>query len=66
MNLQLDLFEDHLDETGVLRKQIQTLVERQDRQRKALFAKHSELMKIVIKQTEEIDRLREMMMKRVK
>ena len=64
--LQYDLFESPLDETGILRKEIQTLNERLDRQRKSLFAKHAELMKIVIKQNEEIDRLREMMMKRVK
>lgn len=66
MNLQYDLFDEPLTDTDVLRIEIKNVIERQDRQRRAIFAKHAELMKIVVKQTEEIDRLRALMMKRVK
>lgn len=64
--IQYDLFEENLDDLSILRKEVETIAERQDRQRRAIFAKHAELMKIVVKQTEEIDKLREMMMKRIK
>lgn len=66
MNVQYDLFEEELTDIGILRKEVETLNERLDRQRKSLFAKQAELMKLVIKQSEEMNRLRELMMKRIK
>jgi hypothetical protein len=66
MQVQLDLFEEELTDVGLLRKQVETLNDRLDRQRKSLFAKHAELMKLVIKQSEEMDRLRELMVRRTK
>jgi hypothetical protein len=66
ISLQWDLFEPIPNETDILRKEIQALKESQDRQRKNLFAKHAELMKIVMQQQAQIDKLNEMMMKRIK
>ena len=64
--IQYDLFQDLPTETEILKKEIEVLRESQDRQRKSLFAKHAELMKIVVQQQAQIDKLNEMMMKRIK
>lgn len=62
--VQIDMFEEMNDDTDVLRKEVKALAESQDKVRKTLFAKHSELMKLVIRQQEEIDRLKQVMRKR--
>jgi len=62
----MDLFDPPLSEVDILRKEIASLKESQDRQRKSLFAKHAELMKIVLAQQVEIEKLNVLMMKRIK
>lgn len=68
MNIQLDLFEDFdvNDDVEVLKKEHRALFDRVENMRKGLFARHTELMKLYIKQQEEIDRLRGMLLKEVK
>lgn len=63
---QLDLFEPINQPEDLLKKQIETLVQRQENLRRGLFARHSELVKMVIKQNEEIERLRIMLIKQIK
>ena len=65
MNIQLDLFEAE-DDMSLLRKENRALFDRVENMRRGLFARHTELMKMYIKQQEEIDRLRVMMVKEVK
>lgn len=65
MNVQLDLFEEN-DELSLMKKEIRGLLERQENVRKGLFARHNDLMKLYIKQQEEIDKLRSMMVREVK
>lgn len=65
MNIQLDLFVDD-DEMSLLKKEHRALYDRVENMRRGLFARHTDLMKLYIKQQEEIDRLRSMMIKEVK
>lgn len=65
MNIQLDLFVED-DEMSLLKKEHRALYDRVENMRRGLFARHTELMKMYIKQQEEIDRLRSMMVREVK
>ena len=65
MNIQLDFFEPN-DEISLMHKEIMAIDERTRNVQKGLFARHGELVKIVLKQQDEIDRLREMLVKQVK
>ncbi len=65
MNIQLDLFQED-DEMTILKKEHKLLFERMENMRRGLFARHNDLMKMYIKQQEELDRLRAMMVKEVK
>jgi hypothetical protein len=65
MNIQLDLFVDD-DEMSLLKKEHRALYDRVENMRRGLFARHTDLMKLYIKQQEEIDRLRSMMIKEIK
>lgn len=60
--IQLDFFEDN-SEVGLLRQEIKQLRESQDAVRRGMFARLADLSKIYVKQSEEIERLREMMIK---
>jgi len=60
---QLDLFESIETSDDILKKQVELLAQRQENLRRGLFARHAELVKLVLKQNEEIDRLRQMMLK---
>jgi hypothetical protein len=65
MNIQLDLFCDD-DEMSLLKKEHRALYDRVENMRRGLFARHTDLMKLYIRQQEEIDRLRSMMIKEIK
>jgi hypothetical protein len=65
IHLQLDLFETE-DDMSLLKKENKALFDRVENMRRGLFARHNELMKLYIKQQEEIDRLRGMMIREVK
>jgi len=65
MEVQLDLFEEY-DEVSLLKKEISALEETMHNVRKGLFKRHNELVKEIIKLTEEIDRMRILMIKQVK
>jgi hypothetical protein len=65
MNIQLDFFEDN-DDMSILKKEHRALFDRVENMRRGLFARHTDLMKLYIKQQEEIDKLRSMMIKEVK
>jgi hypothetical protein len=56
--IQLDLFENP-SETDMLQKELKALAESQDRLRKGLFARHSELVKLIMIQQKEIDLLKQ-------
>lgn len=59
--LQLDLFEES-SEICLLKQELEEIRQSQDNLRRGLFARHSELMKLYLKQHEEIDKLREMLL----
>lgn len=65
MNIQLELFEEN-DDMSLLKKEHRALYDRVENMRRGLFARHADLMKMYIKQQEEIDRLRGMMINEVK
>lgn len=65
MQVQYDLFEDN-DDISLMKQEIELIDERTRNVQRGLFARHSELVKMVLKQQEEIDRLRNMLMKQVK
>ena len=60
MNLavQYELFEAIPTVTDLLRKEVQTVVSQQEKYRKSIFAKHAELLKLIVKQQEVTDRLK--------
>jgi hypothetical protein len=63
LSLQYDLFEPIPTDTMLCQKQIDALLCQQDRLRKGLFVRHNELAKMIIKQQDEIDRLKQMIYK---
>ena len=65
MDVQLDLFDSN-DEMSLLRKEIDLIDNRTRNVQRGLFARHGDLVKMVLKQQEEIDRLRELLIKQVK
>lgn len=65
MNVQLELFGEN-DDMSLLKKEHRALFDRVENMRRGLFARHTDLMKLYIKQQEEIDKLRGMMIKEVK
>jgi len=68
MNIQLDLFErvNVDDDFELLREEHKALYDRVENMRRGLFARHTELVKLCIRQQQEIDKIREMMVKEVK
>lgn len=58
IELQFDLFEEIPSELEILRKEVAILKESQDKQRRALFAKQHEQMKLVIELKEELHRVK--------
>lgn len=50
LHIQLELFDDPNDETLYLKRQIDTLVTAQDKMRKALFARNTEMERNFSKQ----------------
>ena len=65
MYIQLDLFEEN-DELSILKKQIKAIDDRTRNVQRGLFARHAELVKMYLKQHEEIETIRAMMLKKVK
>jgi hypothetical protein len=59
ISIQLDLFDGPHSEEELLRLEIKAIVESQDRLRKGLFARHAELVKLVMIQQKEIDLLKQ-------
>jgi len=55
--IQYDLFEPN-DELSLTKKEIALIKEQQNNLRKGLFVRHNELMKLYLKQQEEIDELK--------
>jgi hypothetical protein len=55
--VQLDLFEEQSEE-GFLQKEVDALIVAQSNLRKGLFARHSEMQRIISRQQEEIDALK--------
>jgi hypothetical protein len=53
---QLDLFEE-TDELTILRNHINSIDEKYSKVQRGIFAKHADLMKLVMKQQEEINTL---------
>lgn len=64
LSIQYDLFLPTPTQEDLLRMEIGALSEKQDKLRKSLFARHSDLMKLVLKQQKQIDELREMLMRK--
>lgn len=58
MSLQFDLFEPELDEFDLLRADVKSCKDSQDKLRKGLFARHHDMSKLVIELKEEIHALR--------
>lgn len=55
--VQLDLFEEQTEEL-FLQKEVNALIKAQDNLRRGLFARHSEMQRIISRQQEEIDVLK--------
>jgi len=55
--VQLDLFEEQTEEL-FLQKEVDALIKAQDNLRKGLFARHTEMQRIISRQQEEIDVLK--------
>ncbi len=55
--IQYDMFEPN-DELSLTKKEIALIKEQQNNLRRGLFARHNELMKLYVKQQEEIDELK--------
>ncbi|CAB4164336.1 hypothetical protein UFOVP816_21 [uncultured Caudovirales phage] len=62
--IQLDLFDNPPTDTEILQKEMKILAERQDNLRKGLFARHAELVKLVLVQQKEIDMLKQALVKK--
>ncbi len=60
--IQYDLFEEN-SEFCLLKKEFEEVRKSSDSVRRGLFAKHNELMKIVLKQQEEIESLKRIIKK---
>lgn len=58
MSVQFDLFEAIPDEMELLRQEMRSLKDSQDRQRKNLFAKNAELGKLYMNLKNEVDALK--------
>ena len=58
IQLQYDLFEEIPDEMMEVRQGLIQIKQSQEKQRKALFGRQHELMKMMIEQKEEIHRLK--------
>ena len=65
MEVQLELFESN-DEITLLRKEIVLIDDRTRNVQRGLFARHGDLVKMYLKQQDEIDALRGMLLKQVK
>jgi hypothetical protein len=65
MDIQFDFFESN-DSVSLLRKEIDLIDERTRNVQRGLFARHGDLVKMVLKQQDEIDRLRQLLIKQVK
>jgi hypothetical protein len=55
--VQLDMFEEQTEEL-FLQKEVDALIKAQDNLRKGLFARHTEMQRIISKQHEEIEVLK--------
>lgn len=70
MEIQLDLFEDEnfeqKTEIEILKQDIKAIEEMSHNVRKGLFKRHNDLIKEIIKLSEEMAQLRQMMIKQVK
>jgi hypothetical protein len=64
-NVQLDFFEPN-DEMSLFRKELALIQDSNRRNHKAQFAKLNEALKIILKQQEEIEQLRTMLLKQRK
>lgn len=60
--IQLELFEEN-SEIDILRKEMSHMRTSQDNVRKGMFARHAELVKMYLKQQDEIEILRSMLLK---
>jgi hypothetical protein len=60
MSYQLDFFEPN-DVEHFLKRDIEHVQEQVNNVRRGLFARHNELVKMFLKQQDEIDRLRDML-----
>jgi hypothetical protein len=65
MEVQLELFESN-DEITLLRKEIVLIDQRTRNVQRGLFARHGDLVKMYLKQQDEIDLLRGLLLKQVK
>lgn len=61
MSFQLDLFEPN-DVEHYLKRDIEHVQDQVNNVRRGLFARHNELAKMFLKQQQEIDRLRDMLL----
>jgi len=59
--LQYDLFEE-VNNTTLQQKEIDTISQQLNNLRRGLFQRHSEMGKLIMKQQQEIDQLRSMIM----
>ena len=61
--LQLDLFQSPPTENEIISSRMDTLEEKQNKHCRSFHAKLADIMKIVIKQSDEIDRLKQLIYK---
>jgi hypothetical protein len=58
LNLQYDLFDETPDEMDILKEEIKTIKDSNEKVRKGLFARYNELVKLYIEQKTEIENLK--------
>jgi hypothetical protein len=57
LHVQLDMFEEQTEEL-FLQKEVNALIKAQDNLRRGLFARHTEMQRVISKQQEEIEALK--------